>query len=91
MKKINIWNKEKKIGYFCFDNKNRTIDVYFEEGEEEKYKGVFKIIVERIRKRGFSSLIFDEKTNRIVNVDNNVLLAMKQECFINLGLVYLSC
>jgi hypothetical protein len=91
MKKINIWNRDKKLGYLNFDDKRGIIDICFMNDEKEKYKGVFKIMVERISKRGFPDLIFDEKNNRINNVDENVFLAIKQESFINLGLVYLAC
>ncbi|MFA6184535.1 MAG: hypothetical protein WCT51_04230 [Candidatus Shapirobacteria bacterium] len=89
MKKINIWDNDEKIGELFFDDKNKIVEIHFEKNKNEEYVEIIKIMVDRMIKRGYSELIFDEKNIRIKNADENVVLAIKQELFMNLGLIFI--
>jgi hypothetical protein len=87
MKKINIWKKDKKIGELWFDEENKTIRIQFEENERKEYEGAVKIVIDRVAKRVNGDFVFDKESGQIKNVDENVVLAIKQELFLNLNLI----
>lgn len=84
MKKSSIWERNEKVGEMIFDVEAKLIRLEFEEDRRGEYIRIFRFLIGEIRKKAFSNLVFDENEGMIKNVDEMVLLAIKQELFLNL-------
>jgi len=81
---MKIINNGKKIGEITFDSKSDIFFVKFEGAERESYRKVFSLLIDRIKKRAYPDLFFDPSNGRVENCNKGIILAIKQELFMDL-------
>ena len=84
MKKLDIICEKNRIGKVIFDLNSRMASFKFNKEESENFDLIL-VIIEGIKMKNHSSLNFDKKSGCLNNIDENIILAVKQEFFLNLG------
>lgn len=84
---MKIINNGNEIGEINFNGINDTAFVKFEGVERENNYKVFDLLIDRIRKRAYPDLVFDINSGKMGNFNKGILLAIKQELFMDFGWV----